>query len=104
MKWFIICKNEELLKFIEETADKLNSLNGNQIKMNKLQLLEKVVDKILNNIENVKRCFEINQFIIKKFVKNNNILDNCEKKILSEEFDDKINNDTNDKFLNWLLN
>ena len=97
-------KNEELLKFIEETADKLNSLNGNQIKMNKLQLLEKVVDKILNNIENVKRCFEINQFIIKKFVKNNNILDNCEKKILSEEFDDKINNDTNDKFLNWLLN
>jgi hypothetical protein len=26
------------------------------------------------------------------------------KKILSEEFAYKINNDTNDKFLNWLLN
>ena len=97
-------KNEELLELIEETVDKLNSLNGNQIKMSKLQLLEKVVDKILNNIENVNRFFEINQVLIKKFVKNNNILDNCEKKILSEEFDDKINNDANDKFINWLLN
>ena len=97
-------KNEELLEFIEETADKLNSLNGNQIKISKLQLLVKTVDKILNNIENVNRFFEINQFLIKKFVKNNNILDNCEKKILSEEFADKINNDANDKFINWLLN
>lgn len=94
-------KNEELINFIEESVDKLNSV---QIKIEKLRLFEFVSDKLLINIENAERFFEVNQYLVKKFVKNNNILNNCEKKILSEDFADKIKTEPNDKFISWLLN
>ena len=94
-------KNEELIHLIEESVDKLNSV---QIKIEKLRLFEFVTDKLLINIENAERFFEVNQHLVKKFVKNNNILNNCEKKILSEDFTDKINTEPNDKFISWLLN
>jgi hypothetical protein len=94
-------KNEELLNIIEETLDKLNST---QIKIEKLKLFELVSDKLLISIENAESFFEVNQYLVKKFVKNNNILNNCEKKILSEDFVNKINNEPNDKFIIWLLN
>jgi len=93
-------KNEELLNLIEETLDKLNST---QIKIEKLKLFELVSDKLLVSIENAESFFEANQHLVKKFVKNNNILNNCEKKILSEDFVNKINNEPYDKFINWLL-
>jgi hypothetical protein len=93
-------KNEELLNLIEETLDKLNST---QIKIEKLKLFELVSDKLLVSIENAESFFEANQHLVKKFVKNNNILNNCEKKILSEDFENKINNEPYDKFINWLL-
>jgi hypothetical protein len=93
-------KNEELLNLIEETLDKLNST---QIKIEKLKIFELVSDKLLVSIENVESFFEANQHLVKKFVKNNNILNNCEKKILSEDFVNKINNEPYDKFINWLL-
>ena len=93
-------KNEELLNLIEETLDKLNST---QIKIEKLKLFELVSDKLLVSIENAESFFETNQHLVKKFVKNNNILNNCEKKILSEDFENKINNEPYDKFISWLL-
>ena len=94
-------KNEELINFIEESVDKLINV---QIKIEKLRLFEFVSDKLLINIENAERFFEVNQYLVKKFVKNNNILNNCEKKILSEDFVDKIKREPNDKFISWLLN
>jgi hypothetical protein len=89
-----------LLNLIEETLDKLNST---QIKIEKLKLFELVSDKLLVSIENAESFFETNQHLVKKFVKNNNILNNCEKKILSEDFENKINNEPYDKFISWLL-
>jgi len=96
-------KNEELLNIIEETLDKLNST---QIKIEKLKLFELVSDKLLISIENVELFFKANQHLVKKFVKNNNILNNCEKNFLSEDFENKINkinNEPYDKFISWLL-
>lgn len=92
-------KNEELLNSIKEI---LYKFNNEKIKIDKLRLFEFVVDKLLNRIEDVKVFFEVNQYLVKKFVKNPNILDNCKKKILSEDFENKIIN-PNDKFINWLL-
>ena len=89
-----------MLNLIEETLDKLNST---QIKIEKLKLFELVSDKLLVSIENAESFFETNQHLVKKFVKNNNILNNCEKKILSEDFENKINNEPYDKFISWLL-
>jgi hypothetical protein len=94
-------KNENLINLIEESIDKLNSV---QIKIEKLKLFEFVSDNLLINIENAETFFEVNQHLVKKFVKNNNILNNCEKKILSEDFADKIKSEPNDKFISWLLN
>ena len=93
-------KNEELLNIIEETLDKLNST---QIKIEKLKLFELVSDKLLISIENAETFFKANQHLVKKFVKNNNILNNCEKNFLSEDFENKINNEPYDKFISWLL-
>jgi hypothetical protein len=94
-------KNEELINLIEESFDKLSRT---QIKLDKLKLFEFVCDKLITSIENVDDFFEVNHHLVKKFVKNNNILNNCEKKIFSEDFTNKINNEPNDKFINWLLN
>jgi hypothetical protein len=94
-------KNEKLIHLIEESLDKLSST---QIKIDKLKLFGFISDKLITSIENADAFFEVIQHLVKKFVKNNNILNNCEKKIYSEEFTDKINSESNDKFLSWLLN
>jgi hypothetical protein len=94
-------KNEKLIHLIEESLDKLSST---QIKIDKLKLFGFISDKLITSIENADAFFEVIQHLVKKFVKNNNILNNCEKKFYSEEFTDKINSESNDKFLSWLLN
>ena len=94
-------KNEELINLIEETLDKLSST---QIKIDKLKLFGFISDKLITSIENADSFFEVNQQLVKKFVKNNNILNTCEKKILSEDFADKIKSEPNNKFISWLLN
>jgi hypothetical protein len=94
-------KNDVLFNIIEET---LNKLNSTQIKIEKLKLFELVSDKLLISIENAETFFKANQHLVKKFVKNNNILNNCEKKFLSEDFENKINNEPYDKIISWLLN
>jgi hypothetical protein len=94
-------KNEKLIHLIEESLDKLSST---QIKIDKLKLFGFISDKLITSIENADAFFEVIQHLVKKFVKNNNILNNCEKKFYSEEFADKIKSESNDKFLSWLLN
>jgi hypothetical protein len=96
-------KNEEFIILIEEIVNKLNNVNNSQFQIEKIKLFENVVDKLLNNIEEVTRFFELNKYLVKKFIKNNNILDNCQKKIVSEDFSNKITAESNEKFINWLL-
>jgi len=93
-------KNDKLINLIEKIMFRLNH---NEIKTSKLKLFETVNDKLLNNIENATQFFEVSHQLVKKFVKNDDIFDNCETKVLSEDFAHKINNESNDKFINWLL-
>jgi hypothetical protein len=102
-------------KIIENNSEKTNiiyinifekiseKLNRNFINKDKIEVLVNIVDKLYNNIENLNTFFEINQILVKKFIKNPNILDNKEKKIFDEVFLDKIN-ETPEKFVSWLIN
>lgn len=105
----VLSKNDELIYFVENILGKLNGLNGlngvncNKINIEKIRLLESIVHKLSNSVEDITRFFELNKYLVKKFVKNNNILDNCEKKFVSEDFINKITNEPHDKFINWLL-
>ena len=79
-------------------TDKLNSLN-NKSKIH-LRLLENIIDKLYHKIGNANLFFEINACIIKKFLKNIEIIKNMKEKINSEEFDEKMNEPC-DKFISW---
>lgn len=94
-------KNEELINLVQQIFSKLNY---ETVKIDKLKLYQELTDKILNSSDNnTIHLFEINKCIAKKFTKNNNIFNNCKNKILSEDFMDKINNDTSVNFVNWLI-
>ena len=101
----IIERNEfsENAKFINLIEKIMGKLNNNQIKIDKLKLFENINDKLITNIENTNHFFDVTQQLVKKFVKNNDILDKCEKKNLSEEFANKISIDSPEKFVAWLL-
>jgi hypothetical protein len=90
-----ISSNANVEQFMQLT-DKLNSLNNKS----KIHSLENIIDKLYHKIENTTLFFEVNEFIIKKFLKNKDMLKNIEEKINIEEFDEKINGPC-DKFINW---
>jgi hypothetical protein len=79
-------------------ADKLNNIENKT----KIAALENIIEKLYNKIDDLSIFFEINHLLVKKFVKNPEIIKNAEKKINLEEFEDKIK-DPNDKFISWLL-
>ena len=101
----IIENNNEKTNIIYITIfEKISKkLNNNLINKNKIEVLEIIVDKLYSNIENLNLFFEINDILVKKIIKNPNILDNKEKKIFDEAFIDKIN-ETPEKFVSWLIN
>ena len=90
--------NSENIEQFMQLTDKLNSLN-NKSKVY-LHLLENIIDKLYHKIENAHIFFEVNACMIKKFLKNQDIIKNMEEKINSEEFDEKINGPF-DKFISW---
>ena len=69
----------------------------------KIFLLENITHKLYNTNLNIEKFFEINNLLVKKFLKNQEIFKNAEKKIILEEFNDKLNTETSDKFINWFL-
>ena len=81
---------------------KLFEKSANLTNKSKIFILENVVEKLYNKIDNVNKFFEINHLLVKKLLKNQDVLKNLEKKIYSEEFDIKIMESV-DKFINWLL-
>jgi hypothetical protein len=91
--------NKKYLTMFEKFAD---NLNNNLINREKIKVFEKIVNKLDNKVTNIELFFEINQQIIKRFIKKNDILDKCDHKFLLDDFQDKIMEST-DKFINWFL-
>ena len=87
---------------LEHFYEITEKINHNQHK-SKINNLENIIDKLYSKIDNFELFFTINNLLIKKFIKNQKILSNIEKKInLEEEFNDKLK-ESPDKFINWLI-
>jgi hypothetical protein len=99
----IIDNNNEKNDFYIDLFKKISEkLNNNLIIKKKIKVLEIIVEKLYDNISNIDLFYNINYQLVKRFVKNPNILDNIEKKFYEESFKDKLDND--DKFITWFLN
>jgi hypothetical protein len=83
------------IDIFQKISEKLNYSLANKIKIKEL---ERVTEKIYNNINNIDLFYNITELIIKKFIKNPNILDNNQKKFLEEDFTEN-NYDSADKFI-----
>jgi hypothetical protein len=86
---------------IEHIVNLTNNLNQLSNK-SKISNLEKITEKLYYKIENIEKFFEINNLIVKHFLKNQQILDNTREKINLEMFDEKLL-ESNEKFVNWLI-
>ena len=88
--------NNEKIDFIQTIYKKLNMLNNKT----KIKLLNEIVEKLYYEIENLDYFLDICSSLSKKIIKNNDLLNNCNKKNLSETFKEMINEPV-DKFITW---
>jgi hypothetical protein len=86
------------IEYIVDLTNKLNQLTNKS----KISNLEKITDTLFYKIENIEIFFEINDLIIKQFLKKPEILDNIKEKINLEILDEKLV-ESNEKFVNWLI-
>lgn len=100
-----------LLKIINSDNIDISLLNNIPLileNINKLQnkkhifILENITDKIYNKIKNTALFFEINNVLIKKFLKNPESIKNVHYKLLSHDFNEKLV-ESPDKFIKWLI-
>jgi len=90
--------NTTYITNLSKLCEKINNLTDKS----NIFILENVTDKLYTKVTNLDKFFEINNLIIKKFLKNQKIFINIEKKFYSDEFNNKLS-EPNDKFINWFL-
>jgi hypothetical protein len=91
--------NNDNLNYLEELYAKLNKLNNKSL----IEKLNIIVDKFYYIIDNPNKFYNIVSLIVKKMLKNPEILENKTDKFLSNDFADKIN-EPPDKFILWFMN
>jgi hypothetical protein len=69
----------------------------------KINILENIVEKLYNKMENIELFFEINNLLVKQFIKTSKVIKFDEEKFNVEDFNEKINELSPNKFINWLL-
>jgi hypothetical protein len=79
-------------------CEKLNNLTNKS----NINILENITEKLYSKIENNCIFFEISHLLVKKFLKNQDLIKNGEKKINLDEFNEKLL-ESHDKFINWFL-
>ena len=90
-------KNMKDLDCVIKIYDKLNNLHNKS----SIVILENITEKLFYKIEDLNKFYELCSLIVKKFVKNQEILKNANKKLNSDEFNDKLL-ESSDKFVAWL--
>jgi len=88
-------ENIDHIKYISEELKKVTDKE-------KISILENITEKLYYKIEDTNCFFKINELLVKNTT-NTDILKGIERKILSEEFHDKLENDTFEKFSDWFL-
>jgi len=84
---------------LNKLCEKVNNLTNKS----KIFILENITDKFYDKILNIDKFFEINSLLVKKFLKNQEIIKNAGKKFDLEEFNDKLFLESTDKFIAWFL-
>jgi hypothetical protein len=96
-----IIKSDKLnindLDYVIKIYDKLNNLHNKS----SIVVLENITEKLFYKIEDLNKFYELCILIVKKFVKNSEIFKNANKKLNSEEFNDKIV-ESSEIFIAWL--
>ena len=90
-------QNMKDLDCVIKIYDKLNNLHNKS----SIVILENITEKLFYKIEDLNKFYELCSLIVKKFVKNQEILKNANKKLNSDEFNDKLL-ESPDKFVSWL--
>lgn len=88
--------NTKNLEKIESIYKKLNNLTDKS----KLKKLNEIIEIFFYRIDNSDYFFDVCVLLIKKFIKNQQYINNCSDKFLSQEFNDKLDY-TSEKFINW---
>jgi hypothetical protein len=95
-------KSEKLnikdLDYVIKIYDKLNNLHNKS----SIVILENITEKLFYKIEDSIKFYDLCSLIVKKFVKNQDIVKNANKKLNSDEFNDKLE-ESSEKFLAWLV-
>jgi len=91
--------NLENINLLEEIYKKLNKLDD-KFEVGNLSL---IIDQLYYYVNDVSKYYNIIFLIVKKMVKNPEILNNKINKFVSEDFFDKLN-DSPDKFVLWFIN
>jgi hypothetical protein len=90
--------NLQHLEIIEFIYKKLNTLADKS----KLKVLNEVIEMLYYHIENSEYFFDVCIILIKKFIKNQQLIDNCLNKFLLDEFNDKLA-ENSEKFVIWFM-
>ena len=86
------------IDYVIKIYDKLNNLHNKS----SIAILENITEKLFYKIEDSNKFYELCILIVKKFVKNQEVFKNANKKINSDEFNDKLV-ESSEKFLAWLV-
>jgi hypothetical protein len=90
--------NVKNLENIELIYKKLNGLTNKS----NLKHLNQFIEFLYYRIENSEYFFDVCLLLIKKFIKNQEQINNCIEKFLSDDFNDKLA-DTPEKFVAWFM-
>ena len=90
--------NINVMDYIIKIYHKLNNLHNKS----EIVVLENITETLFYKIEDSNKFYDLCSLIVKKFVKNPEILKNANKKINSDEFNDKLI-ESSDKFVTWLV-
>jgi hypothetical protein len=86
------------IDYIIKIYSKLNKLDNKS----EIVILENITEKLFYTIEDSNKFYELCLLIVNKFVKNPEILKNSNKKLNSDELNDKLG-ETSEKFVSWLV-
>jgi len=86
------------LENIELIYKKLNGLTNKS----KLKHLNEIIEHLFYRIDNSEYFFDVCVLLVKKFIKNQEVINNCLNKFLSDDFNDKLE-DTSEKFVAWFM-
>jgi len=82
--------------------NKINLLNILNMGTNNTKIFESFVSILDNKVEDSDKFYELVHLFLKKIHKKPTIINNLNEKIYLNDIDDKLN-ETNDKFINWLI-